>query len=157
MLSGAELEAAARGVSELGLTSAYTLNSSDYYSLSDEQDSVYVSLRFVCQSGSYEDSSYSYSNKEITLDAKTGAFVSSSAYAYSYKDIVPGYTRAQCEAKAEAFAQKISSEEYALTLLEDEEDSDEDRFQTFNFVRQANGIEFPENYICVTVDTSTAR
>lgn len=155
-LSSAELEAAARNISELKLMDAFTLNSAQYYAGGTDADSsvIYAYLRFVQKSGSTQGDDYTYTEKDIILNAKTGEFVSSSAYGYSNQDPKVNYSRTQCESLARAFAQKYNADELKRTSLSEETQNGNDRYETFTFVRQANSIDFPSNAIYVTVDVT---
>ena len=156
VLAKADLEAAARGIAELGITTGYSLQSINYYKQDSDTEAaqIYAYLSFVMQSGSERANDYAYGYKNVTLEAKTGEFISASAYAYASEDPVVRYTRTQSEVKARAFAQQYNPDELALTSLADEEQNGDTRYQTFTFVRQAGGIDFPENYIYVTVDAT---
>ena len=153
VLSSADLEAAARKISELGITTNFTLNSVNYYSAKDGDSTVvYAGLSFVKKSGTPGSGSYSYSQQDVMLNAKTGEFISASAYGYSDKDLSIQYSRSQCEKIARAFAQKYNPEELAQTALSETQDSGDTRYQTFVFTRQVNNIAFPDNAVIVTVD-----
>lgn len=147
-LSSQELEAAARGVSELGINSRYHLDSSNYYVEKNNQEPmIYANLSFV------ERKSDQYSIKNVVLNAKTGAFLSMSAYASIDPNGQARYNRAESEKIARAFATKYNAQEYALTALASPTLEEKNApYQSFSFVRQVNGIPFPGNEIVVTVN-----
>lgn len=171
-LSKSVLESKARAISELGLTSAYTLNSVNYYAQQDGDDTsrVIASLSFSVDSSSSQNSAIqttsgvakivqpgSYTN--VTLDAKQGTLLSVSSYrGYdSYKPTV-SYTRSQAETIARAFAGKMQSAKLASTVLADSDNDTPDSElteQLFVFHRTANGIPFPQDAITISVDTVT--
>lgn len=157
-LSSRDLEAAARNISELKISSDYKLSNIYYYT--EEKDSkdqskpttIYANVTFDKQNSTAKMATYSYAEKSVMLNAKTGAFVSSSAYASSNETTNTNYNRAQCEAVARAFAEKYNPNELKETALAALLSETTDRYQTFSFVRQVNGILFPENAIWITVD-----
>lgn len=151
-LSSKDLESAARAVSELSITSNFKLESSNYYVEKQNEESViYANLNFAKESKSPD----TYSMKNVMLNAKTGAFLSMSAYAPIDPNVHSRYDRTQSEKIARAFAAKYHPEELKLTALASSTLEEKDaRYQSFSFVRQVNGIAFPGNEITVTVDTS---
>lgn len=155
-LSSSDLEKAARGVSEIGITSSFKLNNINYYTESKAKDNaepvVYANLSFDRPSASSKVAFQSNDNKSVTLNAKTGEFISSSAYAYSEEKPSIKYNRSECEKIARNFAQKYHANELKETALTEETSEKDARYETFSFVRQVNGIPFPDNTIYVTVD-----
>lgn len=151
-LSSSELEAAVRRISALGISSSYRLNRINYYTEKQDSETIlYASLSFLKQAKQKE--SNDYAEKNVMVNAKTGEFVSSWAYAYSDQKPTSQYSRSRCETIARSFATQYHPEELKLTALSEEQGTTTDRYETFSFVRQANGIPFPANGITVTVDT----
>lgn len=147
-LSAQELEAAARAVSELGMTSRYQLESINYYVEKSNQEPVtYANVSFAERKGD------KYSIKNVLLNAKIGTFLSVSAYASMDSNAQPRYNRSESEKIARTFAAKYNPEEFALTALTNPSGQEKNaQYQSFSFVRQVNGISFPGNEIVVTVN-----
>ena len=171
-LSKSVLESTARAISELGLTSAYTLNSVNYYAQQDGDDTsrVIASLSFSVDSSSSQTSVIQTTSgtakivqpgsyKSVTLDAKLGTLISVSSYrGYDSDKPTVNYTRNQAQTIAQAFAGKMESTKLTSTVLADSDNATPDSElteQQFVFQRTANGIPFPQNAITVSVDTMT--
>lgn len=153
-LSAKDLEAKARAISELSIGSDFKLISTNYYTeKKDKATEAYAVLSFEEPASDTQP----YAEKEILLNAKTGAFFSVNTYLKTEQNVNARYDRAQCENIARAFAGKFHAEELKLTALAkapeiQPEIEKRERFQTFSFVRQVNGIAFPNNEITVSVD-----
>jgi len=152
-LSSATLEAAARGISELGISSGLALANLNYYKEKSDNDvAIYANLIFSKQSKSAKVGAYSYIEKSVMLNAKTGEFISSWSSYSSDQTPTINYSQKQSEQIARAFAAKYHSDELKVTALSESQAESNDRYQTLTFVRQANGIAFPANAITLTVD-----
>lgn len=171
VLSRDTLEAAARGISEFGITSDFSLRSVNYYAgTGDSAGSVTAYLSFY--SGGTSSASVSSgvavpasdkvssgtvsSYKYVTLDAKTAALLSFSSYRNSdEKDPELLYTRAQAETVARNFLTKYEKDRLAVSSLASSEDAEDSEYFTFVYQHTVNGIPFPQNSLYVTVDAVT--
>lgn len=158
-LSSADLERTARNISEFGISSSFQLSNIYYYTEKVEANNnsnttIYANLTFDKQSQTSKFLSNSYTSKSVMLNAKTGEFISSSAYAYSDQNPTINYNRARCETIARAFAEKYHANELKETVLSPVGAEADDRYQVFTFVRQVNGIPFPDHSIYITVDAT---
>ncbi len=157
VLSQSELENTVRSYPELGLTSDFVVRYLNYYTYEDENKlaQVTASMEF---SSTLKDEATQYRN--ITMDAKTGKFLSLSSNRYyiekySAETVAYKYTEQQAEATARAFAGKILPDELKQTVLQTESASPQDGTYSFMFKRAYDSISFPENYIHVGVDADT--
>lgn len=152
-LSSVALEATTRAISELGISHSFTLTKLNYYKEKDENDvTIYANLSFSKQSKTDKNGIYSNIEKTVLLNAKTGEFISSRSYANSNQNLSINYNQKKSEKIGRAFASKYHGEELKLTALSDSQAESNDRYQSFTFVRQANGIAFPDHVITLTVD-----
>ncbi|SMC47994.1 YcdB/YcdC domain-containing protein [Papillibacter cinnamivorans] len=175
VLSRDTLEAAARNISEFGITSDFSLRSVNYYAgTGDSAGSVTAYLSFysggtasasasvssgVAVPASDKVSSGSVSSyKYVTLDAKTAALISFSSYRGS-DDKNPEllYTRSQAETVARNFLAKYEKDRLAVTSLASSEDAEGSETCTFVYQHTVNGIPFPQNSLYVTVDAVTGN
>ncbi len=101
-----------------------------------------------------------YSHISMEIDASTGrlnGFNRSESYRNQEQVVVADITKEQAHKLAEEFLEKINPEEYKQTKLEDYGNDIiySGRIRpnySFNFIREANGLRYPSNYIMVGVD-----
>lgn len=171
VLSNAALEADARGISGLGLTSAYHLDSVNYYAEQNGNDTsrIVANLNFTVSAAAASAGSdaaaasskiiLSGSYKSVTLDAKQGTLLSVSSYrGYDSSKPAVNYTRNQAETIARNFVSRLEAAKLSAAVLAAVDSTDTDAQNTeqlFTFNRTVNDIPFPQNSITVSVDTET--
>ncbi|MGE4354000.1 MAG: S-layer homology domain-containing protein [Oscillospiraceae bacterium] len=156
VLDSAELEAAARAVSELGITDDFELDSIYYSSCTDDEGNTQIeaSLEF----GPANDDAAANELKDLVMDAETGKIISVDVwgdYCTESEDGTYTYTRDEAEATARSFAGKMVPDMLAECVLLDSTGDSGTSEQYFTFSRAVNGIIFPENDISVAVDADT--
>lgn len=154
-LSKNELEARARAITALQLSSSYSLNSVYYYTEKNDDGSSSISavLSFYQLN---TDKASGGSSATVTLDAKSGDLLSLYAYRSSSDKETAQYTRAQAQDIALNFAQKYAADKMAVSTLADTADTENgDKSQSFTYQHTVNGIPFPQNAVYVTVDAVT--
>ena len=151
VLSSAALDEALRSEAAYGLD-GYALSSASYTLVEareeGEEDQVLCALYYVA---SGED----YRSRTFTVDARTGAVQSIwSSAPWLEEGESPALTRAQAQARAEDYLSRLCGGRWDTLALAEEESLEESRrpYYTFTYVRQSDGIPFPENYYAVAID-----
>ena len=151
MLSSAALGEALRSEAAYGLD-GYALSSASYTLVEareeGEEDQVLCALYYVA---SGED----YRSRTFTVDARTGAVQSIwSSAPWLEEGESPALTREQAQARAEDYLSRLCGGRWDTLALAEEESLEESRrpYYTFTYVRQSDGIPFPENYYAVAID-----
>ena len=151
MLSSAALDEALRSEAAYGLD-GYALSSASYTLVEareeGEEDQVLCALYYVA---SGED----YRSRTFTVDARTGAVQSIwSSAPWLEEGESPALTGEQAQARAEDYLSRLCGGRWDALALAAEESLEESRrpYYTFTYVRQSDGIPFPENYYAVAID-----
>ena len=151
VLSSAALDEALRSEAAYGLD-GYALSSASYTLVEareeGEEDQVLCALYYVA---SGED----YRSRTFTVDARTGAVQSIwSSAPWLEEGESPALTREQAQARAEDYLSRLCGGRWDALALAEEESLEESRrpYYTFTYVRQSDGIPFPENYYAVAID-----
>ena len=151
VLSSAALGEALRSEAAYGLD-GYALSSASYTLVEareeGEEDQVLCALYYVA---SGED----YRSRTFTVDARTGAIQSIwSSAPWLEEGESPALTREQAQARAEDYLSRLCGGRWDTLALAEEESLEESRrpYYTFTYVRQSDGIPFPENYYAVAID-----
>ena len=151
VLSSAALDEALRSEAAYGLD-GYALSSASYTLVEareeGEEDQVLCALYYVA---SGED----YRSRTFTVDARTGAVQSIwSSAPWLEEGESPALTGEQAQARAEDYLSRLCGGRWDTLALAEEESLEESRrpYYTFTYVRQSDGIPFPENYYAVAID-----
>ena len=144
VLSSAALDEDLRSEAAYGLD-GYALSSASYTLVEareeGEEDQVLCALYYVA---SGED----YRSRTFTVDARTGAVQSIwSSAPWLEEGESPALTREQAQARAEDYLSRLCGGRWDTLALAEEESLEESRrpYYTFTYVRQSDGIPFPEN------------
>lgn len=149
VLSSAELDAAARAISALGL-SKYTLANTALH-MKGDGDGVLATLQYAYKNG---DAVY---RRTVTLDAKSGALQAVYSSRPWNENEKSSLTAAQAQAKAEAFLKgqvPIQFARTALYVLPGQESNSDEMVRSFQFAQKENGYFLPASSFSVGVDGS---
>jgi hypothetical protein len=164
--SRAELDAAIRAVSELGLTSDYQIISSSYTMNKDTgevlcrlqyektiSDASAVSERFPSDYSNMNSSGSGYSiqiYKNVTVNAMTASLISIDTYNSGSEESVK-LSSEQLKSNAETFLSRYFNDKYSLTAYNEDQSSPDNG--NFAFSQEANSVPFPTNTISISVSS----
>ena len=158
VLSAQALDSALRAVTEYGLA-GYELISSRFSMGQVEEDGEAPVTCYLRYSRSADEEVYS---RSFTVDARTGEVQYLSSYIPWDEDDRAVLTRAEAQAKAEAFLKARFADHAAHLALYETPDQEADPADeeeavsafSFRFARQENGYFFPDQYYTVQVDAT---
>ena len=158
VLSAQALDSALRAVTEYGLA-GYELISSRFSVGQAEEDGEAPVTCYLRYSRSADEGVYS---RSFTVDARTGEVQYLSSYIPWDEDDRAVLTRAEAQAKAEAFLKARFADHAAHLALYETPDQEADPADeeeavsafSFRFARQENGYFFPDQYYTVRVDAT---
>lgn len=147
-----QLDAAVRGMSELGL-SGFDLTDSRYFK--DDEDNYFCNLTYV----KAEDKN-NVTRKYAHVDAKTGQLISLyTNYPFQDQEEKETLSSVSLQKNAEAFLTKYFKDNYAQTKLYTETGNvslmEDTNVESFVFAQQVNGYFFPENAYRVGVNSAS--
>ena len=166
LLSEKDAESIIREAPEIGLTDDYELTGINLGKMWNEKDKFVYNLTFRKTSEGDNVKGYSFLYAWASINAKTGEVVSFSVDS-DYTEEKPKYDKESAKAEVEKFLQSFKPDKFAQTLIEDAEEeydvitesteSEMPRFYYFSYIRQVNGIPFPDNGLFVTFDAVNGR
>lgn len=160
LLSKEEAEKKARDIAVLGIDSGYELVYSNLTELWYQEGQYQWYMEF----GKNDKENKTYSSVTVQMDAVTGEL--ESFYSFSSDsvnaDAEPKYDKDAAKAEAEKFFKQIVPEKFSQTVYDNAAErysnSDENaKNYSFYYLRKANDILFPNNYLNVSFDAVTGK
>lgn len=161
LLTEKEAEGIVKRTPETGIDDGYVLRNINLRKGWPDKDRFVYNMNFRKEIETENKEEYRLLYASASIDAKTGEILN------FYTDDVyleeePGFDKDAARAEVEKFLQGFKPERYAETLLEEQEKDEyviyreleekPQRYYSFTYIRQVNGIPFPDNGFNVTFD-----
>jgi hypothetical protein len=160
LLTEKEAEGIVREAPETGIDSGYVLRSINLSKGWPEKDKFVYNMSFRKEIEGENKEGYRSLYASASINAKTGEILG--FYTDNmYLEEEPGFDKDAARAEVEKFLQGFKPEKFAETLLEEQEEeyvvyrgpeTKPQRYYYFIYIRQVNGIPFPDNGFNVTFD-----